>query len=456
MEKIVVLSVLPLLYLVYLQFIKDEQKMISAGVSCSMLSLGVVIYSIFYIQATSTNKYLFDGLTTVMLITTHLVMLLTFLSIKKVPSLKLYVSCLLIIEFLLNCTFITNNLLWFYVFFESTLIPLYIIIGLWGGENRIYASFKFFLYTLAGSVLLLAAIIYIYSHAGQVSITQLGSLKYIQSNWLWVCIFIAFAVKVPIFPLHTWLPDAHVQAPTQGSMVLAGILLKLGGYGLIRILIPLFPNPDFMLNKMVLILSACSIIYASCAAFVQTDIKKMIAYSSIAHMGYVTGGIFSGSTYGMQGAIFQMFSHGVISTGLFFLTGMLYERFHTKNIDKFGGIASFAPRLALFFMILTFGSIGLPGTSGFVGEFLSLYGIFANHHIIAVFCALGILLSAVYMLKLYRKIMLGDRNSSGDSDNAVIKDVNHQELLVLAITCCIVILIGIFPQIIFTILDKSI
>jgi len=366
-------------------------------------------------------------------------------TIKK--NVKEFLLCFLLLESFCIGAFSSLNLLLFYGFFEVILIPMYLIIGIWGGENRVYAAIKFFLYTFFGSVFLLIALIYIYSQAGTFSIVDLVdivpgfSLKVQQ--YLWLATFVSFAVKVPMVPFHTWLPDAHVQAPTAGSVMLAGILLKLGGYAFLRVSLPMLPGASEYFAIYVLWISGFAVIYASLVALAQTDMKKMIAYSSVAHMGYVTAGIFSFTVIGIGGAVFQMISHGVISSALFLIVGMLYERHHTKEIAKYGGVAASMPVLATFFMIAMLGSVGLPGLSGFVGEFLSIVGVFGVNPMVGIICAFGVILGAVYMLKLYKSVMFGEA-----SDASIIKfdDLKAYEKTALIPLILLIIYIGLVPN----------
>jgi len=366
-------------------------------------------------------------------------------TIKK--NVKEFLLCFLLLESFCIGAFSSLNLLLFYGFFEVILIPMYLIIGIWGGENRVYAAIKFFLYTFFGSVFLLIALIYIYSQAGTFSIVDLVdivpgfSLKVQQ--YLWLATFVSFAVKVPMVPFHTWLPDAHVQAPTAGSVMLAGILLKLGGYAFLRVSLPMLPGASEYFAIYVLWISGFAVIYASLVALAQTDMKKMIAYSSVAHMGYVTAGIFSFTVIGIGGAVFQMISHGVISSALFLIVGMLYERHHTKEIAKYGGVAASMPVLATFFMIAMLGSVGLPGLSGFVGEFLSIVGVFGVNPMVGIICAFGVILGAVYMLKLYKSVMFGEA-----SDASIIKfdDLKAYEKTALIPLMLLIIYIGLVPN----------
>lgn len=362
-------------------------------------------------------------------------------------NVKEFLLCFLLLEAFCIGAFSSLNLLLFYGFFEVILIPMYLIIGIWGGENRVYAAVKFFLYTFFGSVFLLIALIYIYSQAGTFSIVDLVdivpgfSLKVQQ--YLWLATFVSFAVKVPMVPFHTWLPDAHVQAPTAGSVMLAGILLKLGGYAFLRVSLPMLPGASEYFAIYVLWISGFAVIYASLVALAQTDMKKMIVYSSVAHMGYVTAGIFSFTVIGIGGAVFQMISHGIISSALFLIVGMLYERHHTKEIAKYGGVAASMPVLATFFMIAMLASVGLPGLSGFVGEFLSIVGVFGVSPMVGIICAFGVILGAVYMLKLYKSVMFGEA-----SDASIIKfdDLKAYEKTALIPLMLLIIYIGLVPN----------
>ncbi|WP_419234988.1 NADH-quinone oxidoreductase subunit M [Rickettsia endosymbiont of Nabis limbatus] len=376
-------------------------------------------------------------------------------TVKK--YIKEYLVCFLLMESFCIGAFTSINLLLFYLFFEVILVPMYIIIGVWGGENRIYAAVKFFLYTFFVSVFFLLSIIYIYSKIHSFDLSNIGEFTnnfplHVQQI-LWWAIFIAFAIKIPMIPFHTWLPDAHVQAPTSGSVILAGILLKLGGYGFLRVLLPLLPNASQEFAIYVICLSVIAIIYASLVALAQKDMKKMIAYSSIAHMGYVTIGIFSFTNSGISGALFQMLSHGIISSCLFLIVGTLYERLHTKEIAKYGGVASKMPVLATFFMIAMLGSVGLPGTSGFIGEFLSLLGIYEVNIIATFLAALGIILGAVYMLKLYKEVMLGEITNK---EIINFRDLYSYEVISIAPLILLIIYFGLMPSSILNVFHLSV
>ncbi len=390
-----------------------------------------------------------DGLSLFFIFLTALLSLVcivaSLFTIKK--YIKEFLLCFLLLESFCIGAFSSLNLLLFYGFFEVILIPMYIIIGVWGGENRVYAAVKFFLYTFWGSVFFLLALIYIYTQTGTFNIIELSTLlpqlPCGVQKILWIAMFISFAVKVPIPPFHTWLPDAHVQAPTAGSVMLAGILLKLGGYAFLRISLPMFPSASEAFSEYVIWISSFAVVYASLVAYVQTDMKKMIAYSSVAHMGYVTGGIFSFTEKGINGAIFQMISHGLISSALFLVVGILYDRHHTKEISKYGGVAASMPILATLFMIAMLGSIGLPGLSGFIGEFLSIAGIYEVNPLMGVICAFGVVLGAIYMLKLYKAVIFGQVTNQ---DVARFEDLYLYEKAALIPLIILVIYIGIFPS----------
>ncbi len=355
-----------------------------------------------------------------------------------------YMIAFLVLETFMVGMFCAMDLLLFYIFFEGVLIPMFIIIGVWGGKDRIYASFKFFLYTLLGSVLMLLAILYLYFKAGTTDIQSLYNigLPFEVQAVLWLAFFASFAVKVPMWPVHTWLPDAHVQAPTAGSVILAGVLLKMGGYGFLRFSVPMFPLATEYFIPFVFTLSIIAIIYTSLVALVQKDMKKLIAYSSVAHMGYVTLGIFSLNIQGFQGAVFQMLSHGVVSAALFLCVGVVYDRLHSRELSRYGGLARNMPNYALFFMVFMLASVGLPGTSGFVGEFLSLLGTFKANTIVGTFAATGLVLGATYMLWLYRRVVFGPLDKD---DVAAMPDLSFREIVIFAPLAVLVFWMGIYP-----------
>lgn len=370
--------------------------------------------------------------------------LASWISINK--RIKEYMMAFLFLETVLLGMFSSIDILLFYIFFESVLIPMFLIIGVWGGERRIYATFKFFLYTLLGSVLMLVAIIFIYQLTNSMSISELQG-NFFSKNiqiYLWLAFFASFAVKIPMWPFHTWLPDAHVEAPTAGSVILAGVLLKMGGYGFIRFSLGMLPEASEFFLPLIMIMSIIAIIYTSLVALAQTDIKKLIAYSSVAHMGMVTIGIFLVNQQGIEGAIIQMISHGVVSAALFLSVGVIYDRMHTLDISFYGGLVNNMPFYSVSFMIFVLASVGLPGTSGFVGEFLIIMGAFKYNSLIALFSATGIILSAVYMLYLYKRIIFGQMSNVKLKD---ILDIDFREKIILYPLIIMIILIGIFPNI---------
>ena len=342
-----------------------------------------------------------------------------------------YMIAFLVLETLVIGVFTSLDLFLFYIFFEGTLVPMFIIIGVWGGANRIYASYKFFLYTLLGSVLMLLAMLWMAAETGTTSIPALKEYAFSAEAQplLWLAFFASFAVKMPMWPVHTWLPDAHVQAPTAGSVILAGILLKLGGYGFLLFNLPMFPQASQTFAPLVFVLSVIAIVYTSLVAFRQTDMKKLIAYSSVAHMGFVTMGIFAGNDQGVQGAVFQMLSHGLISGALFLCVGVVYDRMHTREIALYGGLTARMPWFAAIFMLFTMANVGLPGTSGFIGEILTMVGIYEVSTWTALFAASGVIFSAVYALTLYRNVMFGEITNPAMK---AITDVDKRELLIFA------------------------
>ncbi|MGB8277387.1 MAG: NADH-quinone oxidoreductase subunit M [Methylovirgula sp.] len=357
---------------------------------------------------------------------------------------KEYMVAFLVLETLMLGVFCALDLVLFYLFFEGGLIPMFLIIGIWGGKRRIYASFKFFLYTLLGSVLMLIAVMAMYGVAGTTDITVLLKTAFpsAMQKWLWIGFFASLAVKLPMWPVHTWLPDAHVEAPTAGSVILAGILLKMGGYGFLRFSLPMFPEASAYFAPLVFALSIVAIIYTSLVALVQEDMKKLIAYSSVAHMGFVTMGLFSLTQQGVQGAIFQMISHGLVSGALFLCVGVVYDRMHTREIAAYGGLVERMPLYAAVFMVFTLANVGLPGTSGFVGEFLTMLGTFRFNSIVVAFAAIGTILSAAYALYLYRRVIFGVLDKPALK---TILDLSPREIAILAPLVALIVYYGIHP-----------
>ena len=359
--------------------------------------------------------------------------------------LKDFLIAILILETFMIGVFCSLDLVVFYLFFEAGLIPMFLIIGIWGGERRVYSAFKFFLYTLLGSVLMLVAIISIYWITGTTDVIKLYELgidaKY--QNLLWLAFFSSFAVKTPMWPVHTWLPDAHVEAPTAGSVLLAAILLKMAGYGFIRFSLGLFPDASLYFVPLVYTLSLIAIIYTSLVALMQEDMKKLIAYSSVAHMGFVTLGIFTMTQQGIEGSIFQMISHGLVSAALFLCVGVVYDRLHTRLINRYGGLVSIMPKYAIVFMVFTLGALGLPGTSGFVGEFLVLMGAFKKNILVATIASLGVILGAAYMLWLYKRIIFGNLINE---DVKKMVDLKRFEIVTLWLLVLPIIFFGFYPE----------
>ncbi len=409
-----------------------------------------------------------DGLSVLFVMLTTALMPLTIGACWSVETrVKEYMIAFLVLETLMIGTFTALDLVLFYLFFEGGLIPMFLIIGIWGGQNRIYAAFKFFLYTFLGSVLMLVAIVTMYVQAGTTDIPTLLQFKFSAGpihlfGWqiagglqtlLWLAFLASFAVKMPMWPVHTWLPDAHVQAPTAGSVVLAAILLKMGGYGFLRFSLPMFPVASHLLGPLVFWMSAIAIVYTSLVALVQEDMKKLIAYSSVAHMGFVTMGIFAANQQGIDGAIFQMLSHGFISGALFLCVGVVYDRMHTREIEAYGGLVNRMPAYALVFMFFTMGNVGLPGTSGFVGEFLTLAGIFQVNTWIAAVAATGAILSAAYALWLYRRVVFGDLVKE---TLKTITDMNLRERVIFAPLVAMTLLLGVYPSSVTELIGPSV
>jgi NADH-quinone oxidoreductase subunit M len=467
------LPILAAIFLLFFKFKKDRNYYIY-GIFISLINFAL---SIFLLAKFNKNLGIFqfaevwrfisdldikyftgvDGISlTMILLTTFLTPICLAVSTNSITKrVKEYVICFLLIEGLVIGSFVALDLLFFYIFFEATLIPMFLVIGIWGGDNRIYASYKFFLYTLFGSVLFLIAIITIFLFTKTTDIVVLSQglpdffpLEY--QKWFWLAFFFSFAIKVPMFPFHTWLPDAHVQAPTAGSIILAGILIKLGAYGFLRFSLPFFPAASEFFAPFVFALSLVAIIYASLVALMQEDMKKMIAYSSVAHMGFVTIGIFSFTRQGIDGAIFQMISHGLVSAALFLCVGVIYERLHTKQIKDLGGIASKMPNFAFLAMIFTMASVGLPSTSGFVGEFLTIIGAFKASKITGILAASGVILGACYMLWLYKRVWFSEISNHHVEK---ISDVNKTEFIALGLMAAFVIFLGILPNYTLSLFD---
>ncbi|MEV8465304.1 NADH-quinone oxidoreductase subunit M [Fluviibacterium sp. DFM31] len=409
-----------------------------------------------------------DGISVLFVLLTTFLMPLTIGACWTVEKrVKEYMIAFLVLETLMLGVFCALDLVLFYLFFEAGLIPMFLIIGIWGGANRIYASFKFFLYTFLGSVLMLVAMIAMALDAGTTDIPSLLNHQFGSESFnllgihvlggmqtlLWIAFFASFAVKMPMWPVHTWLPDAHVQAPTAGSVVLAAILLKMGGYGFLRFSLPMFPVASDIMAPLVLWMSAIAIVYTSLVALVQEDMKKLIAYSSVAHMGYVTAGIFSANQQGIDGAIFQMISHGFISGALFLCVGVIYDRMHTREISAYGGLVNRMPAYALIFMLFTMANVGLPGTSGFVGEFLTLVGIFQANTWVAAVATSGVILSAGYALWLYRRVVFGELIKESLKS---ITDMDRRERVIFVPLVAMTLLLGVYPSLVTDIIGPSV
>ncbi|MBL4595973.1 MAG: NADH-quinone oxidoreductase subunit M [Robiginitomaculum sp.] len=398
-----------------------------------------------------------DGISILLVVLTTFLMPLCFIASMGAIKTRIteYMIAFLVLETLMIGVFCALDIMLFYIFFEAGLIPMYLIIGVWGGANRVYAAFKFFLYTLLGSVLMLIAVITMILVAGTSDIVTLLAYDFAPElqTWLWLAFFASFAVKMPMWPVHTWLPDAHVQAPTAGSVVLAGVLLKMGGYGFIRFSLPMFPLASQYFAPLIFTLSVIAIIYTSLVAFRQTDMKKLIAYSSVAHMGFVTMGLFAMNLAGLQGAMFQMLSHGIISGALFLIVGVIYDRMHTREIAEYGGLVQRMPIYAAIFMLFTMANVGLPATSGFIGEILTLVGAFQANTWVAFGAATGVILSAVYALNLYREVVYGELTNP---KLVAITDVTRREIVMFTPLVVATLVFGIFPTLITDITGPSV
>ena len=409
-----------------------------------------------------------DGISVLFVMLTTFLMPITIAACWSVDSrVKDYMIAFLLLETLMLGVFCALDLVLFYLFFEAGLIPMFLIIGIWGGKDRIYAAFKFFLYTFLGSVLMLVAMVAMYWAAKTTDIPTLMTFKFSHDplvvlgmtvsgglqTLLFLAFFASFAVKMPMWPVHTWLPDAHVQAPTAGSVVLAAILLKMGGYGFLRFSLPMFPVASHLWSPVVFWMSAIAIVYTSLVALAQADMKKLIAYSSVAHMGYVTMGVFTVTQQGVDGAIFQMLSHGFISGALFLCVGVIYDRMHTREIDAYGGLVNRMPAYALVFMFFTMANVGLPGTSGFIGEFLVLMGIFQVNTLVAAVATSGVILSAAYALWLYRRVAFGPLVKAS---LATIQDMSRRERAIFAPLVVMTLLLGVYPAVVTDIVGPSV
>ena len=389
-----------------------------------------------------------DGISMLFIILATFITPLCIISVNNHVKIRLkeFLIAILLMETLMIGVFCSLDLIIFYLFFEGGLIPMFLIIGIWGGNRRVYSAFKFFLFTLVGSVLMLIAIIYIYWLSGTTDVEQLYNLgidsKY--QNYLWLAFFSSFAVKTPMWPVHTWLPDAHVEAPTAGSVLLAAVLLKMAGYGFIRFSVGLFPVASTDFIPLIFTLSLIAIIYTSLVALMQDDMKKLIAYSSVAHMGFVTLGIFTFTHQGLEGSIFQMISHGLVSAALFLSVGVVYDRMKTREIKNFRGLVNIMPKYAIMFMIFTLGALGLPGTSGFIGELLILMGTFKKSFLAATIASVGVILGAAYMLWLYKRIIFGELLSTIKKE--IMPDLKRDEIFILSTLAILIIFLGFYPE----------
>jgi NADH-quinone oxidoreductase subunit M len=455
-----VMLLVPLVAAVACLFVEAKAaRAIALGATLIDLALGIVLWVNYDIGGAQwqfqENVPLFAGFSWALGID-GIALMLIMLSVFLMPICILasasiekrvgeYMAAFLLMETLMIGVFAAQDIFLFYIMFEAGLIPMYLIIGIWGGADRIYASYKFFLYTLLGSVLMLIAMLWMVNEAGTTDIPTLMAYDFDPKaqTWLWLAFFASFAVKMPMWPVHTWLPDAHVQAPTAGSVILAGVLLKMGGYGFIRFSLPMFPEASAQFAWLVFALSMVAVIYTSLVALVQNDMKKLIAYSSIAHMAIVTVGLFAFNPQGLEGAMVVMLSHGLVSGALFLCVGVIYDRLHTREIDRYGGLSINMPYYALFFLLFTMASIGLPGTSGFVGEFLSLAGIYQVSSWVAFVCTTGIILGAAYMLYLYRRVAFGEQKNA---DAAAMPDLNKREWWLMAPIAAVVLWMGVYPE----------
>jgi NADH-quinone oxidoreductase subunit M len=473
-----ILTFLPTVGAVFIFVIRGEDELVASNARNVALWTSLITFVLSLVLwigfDTSTAAYQFEesrpwiadgisyhmGIDGISLLFVLLTTLLTPLAIlASWESIKVrvrgYMIAFLIMETLMIGVFSALDIVLFYLFFEAGLIPMFLIIGIWGADNRVYATFKFFLFTLTGSVLMLLAILWLYFQTGTTDIPQLAAIGFDPGwqKWLWIAFFAAFAVKIPMWPVHTWLPDAHVQAPTAGSVILAAVLLKIGAYGFLRISIPILPEASAYFAPLVFWMSAIAVVYASLVALMQEDMKKLVAYSSIAHMGFVTIGIFTFTTVGIEGALMVMISHGLVSAALFLCVGVLYDRHHTRLIEEYGGLVHRMPTYAAVFLVFTLANIGLPGTSGFVGEFLVLVGVFQVNTWIAFFATTGIILSAAYALWMYRRVIMGALTKE---ELRYMFDLNGREIAVFAPLVVLVLLFGVWPQPLLDVFSASV
>ena len=473
LSSLIILPVIGSFFIFFVRFNKGYQSSKYVALFISLANFLLSIYLWFIFDSSSSDfqfveerewipgyfyyKVGIDGISILFVILTTFITPLCIIAVNSTITnrLKDFLIAILIMETLMIGVFCSLDLILFYLFFEGGLIPMFLIIGIWGGERRVYSAFKFFLYTLLGSVLMLIAIISIYWMTGTTDVEKLYQIGIDQKyqKILWLAFFSSFAVKTPMWPFHTWLPDAHVEAPTAGSVLLAAILLKMAGYGFIRFSIGLFPLASEYFIPLVFILSLIAIIYTSLVALMQEDIKKLIAYSSVAHMGYVTLGIFTITQQGLVGSIFQMISHGLISAALFLCVGVVYERMHTRLINKYGGIVNVMPKYAIVFMIFTLGAVGLPGTTGFIGEFLILLAAFKKSFLVAIIASLGVILGAAYMLWLYRRTIFGEIKNN---DVRTMVDLKNHEIFILWSVAIPTLFFGFYPEPLISTVDTSI
>jgi len=478
LDLLSILTFLPLAGVAFLLFAPVDQQLANRNARYAALAITVINFLLSLLlfaefdparadfQLVREYQWLGDGISfkvgvdgisiLFILLTTFLMPLCILASWESVQTrVREYMIAFLVLESLMIGVFTSLDLVAFYLFFEAGLIPMFLIIGIWGGKRRIYASFKFFLYTLLGSLLMLIAIVAMWLTAGTTDIEKLLVYHFppAMQTWLFLAFLASFAVKLPMWPVHTWLPDAHVEAPTAGSVVLAAILLKMGGYGFLRFSLPMFPVASHDLAPLIYSLSVIAIIYTSLVALAQEDMKKLIAYSSVAHMGFVTIGIFAMTTQGVEGGIFQMFSHGLVSAALFLCVGVIYDRMHTREITAYGGLVHRMPIYAFTLMLFTLANVGLPGTSGFVGEFLSIVGVFQVNTYVALFAATGVILSAVYALYLYRRVIFGPLLKI---ELRSIADMNLREIAIMAPLVAGAVLFGVWPAPVLRLTEASV